>query len=443
MSVDASFRAAKHVHEEAVARRSGDGLEKARRLYARILVDDPEYVDAHHLMGLAASQLGDFPAAIESLRRAILLGPSADAWNNLGMAYHGSGSLAEAEDAWRQALLLDADHSDSVDNLGTIFKRAGRLKEALELCESALARNPHHGPWHYNLADVMRLLDRPSEAILHLRRAVELDPDDSRSRMHLGQALWEAGDRAAAAIVFRDWMNHEPDNPIARHMHAAVAGDAAPGRAADDYIVHVFDKYAEDFDEHLLGDLEYQVPQLIGARVDREHPERAARLDVLDVGCGTGLCGPRLRGHAKRLVGVDLSPAMLERAAETNSYDELTQAELTAYLSRTTNSFDLVVSADTFCYFGDLRPSLEAAGQASRERGELVFTVEEAVDEPPGGFALMPHGRYVHGASYLQRVLTETRWSLVSMDSVVLRKEAGAPVQGLLVYARKNGSSSR
>jgi len=443
VSVDESFRAAKHVHEEAVARRSGDGLEKARRLYERILQADPDYVDAHHLMGLAASQLGDFAAAIESLQRAIELSPSADAWNNLGMAFHGRGSLAEAEDAWRQALLLDPGHSDSLDNLGTIFKRAGRLQEALELCESALASNPQHGPSHYNLADVMRLLDRPSEAIIHLRKAVELDPKDSRARMHLGQALWEEGNRAEAARVFRDWMDHDPGDPIARHMHAAVASEVIPGRAADDYIVCVFDRYAEDFDDHLLGDLGYQVPRLIGERVEREHPGLEAHIDVLDVGCGTGLCGPRLRGHARRLVGVDLSPAMLERAAETNSYDELAQAELTEYLSRTANAFDLIVSADTFCYFGDLRPSLKAAAQTSRDQGELVFTVEDAVDEPESGFELLPHGRYVHGADYLRRVLTETGWSLVSIDSVVLRKEAGAPVQGLLVYARKDGSMNR
>ena len=36
-------------------------------------------------------------------------------------------------------------------------------------------------------------------------------------------------------------------------------------------------------------------------------------LDVLDLGCGTGLCGPLLRPYARALAGVDLSPQMLER----------------------------------------------------------------------------------------------------------------------------------
>lgn len=437
VSVEESFRAAKHVHETAVENRSGDGLEKARRLYERILRADPDHVGALHLMGLAASQLGDLAAAIESIQRALELSPSADAWNHLGMALLRRGSPADAEAAWLQALQLDPGHSEASDHLGTLLKRAGRLQDALDVCEAAVANAPKDGPSHFNLADVLLFMNRHSEAILHLRTAVQLDPEDSRSRMILGQTLWEQGDRAEAAKVFGEWVDQEPGDPIAHHMHEAAASEVIPARSADDYIAHVFDRYAEDFDEHLLGDLEYRVPQLMGDRVDREHPELDSHLDVLDVGCGTGLCGPRLRRHARRLAGVDLSSAMLERAAETSSYDELAQAELTWYLLQTTDSFDLIVSADTFCYFGDLRPPLEAAAQASRQQGELLFTVEEAVEEPALGFAIMPHGRYVHGAAYVRRVLAETGWGLVSMDCVVLRKEAGAPVPGLLVYARK------
>lgn len=438
VSVEESFEAAKLVHEAAVASRSREGLAKARRLYERLLLVAPDHTGAHHLLGLVAGQLGDYPVAIESLRRAIELSPNADAWNNLGMAYHGSGSIGEAEDAWRQALLLDPEHSDSLDNLGTILKKAGRFQEALELCEAAVANNPHHGPSHHNLAHVLQRMGRTSDAIVHYRKAVELDPNESNSRKLLGLALWDEGMREEAIEASRKWLEHDPNDPFAAHTYAAMAGVNVPPRAGDDYVRSVFDQYAPDFDEHLLGDLGYQVPRLIGERVDREHPELVRCLDVLDVGCGTGLCGARLRAHAKQLVGVDLSPAMLQMAAETGSYDELAQAELTGYLARTADSFDLIVSADTFCYFGDLLPVLQAAFHASRDQGALLFTVEEAVDEPASGFALLPHGRYVHGAGYLDRALAVARWTLASMERVELRKEAGEPVKGLLVYARRS-----
>ena len=59
-------------------------------------------------------------------------------------------------------------------------------------------------------------------------------------------------------------------------------------------------------------------------------------LDVLDAGCGTGWCGPHVRPYARRLTGVDLSPAMIERAEARRVYDELVVAELTEYLAETT-----------------------------------------------------------------------------------------------------------
>lgn len=46
-------------------------------------------------------------------------------------------------------------------------------------------------------------------------------------------------------------------------------------------------------------------------------------LDILDAGCGTGLCADVLRPYAKSLVGVDLSPQMLALAAKQQIYDQL------------------------------------------------------------------------------------------------------------------------
>ena len=60
--------------------------------------------------------------------------------------------------------------------------------------------------------------------------------------------------------------------------------------------------------------------------------ETGRLFDVLDAGCGTGLCGPLLRTRAKRMTGVDLSPKMIEWAAERGIYDRLAAEELTTFL---------------------------------------------------------------------------------------------------------------
>jgi predicted TPR repeat methyltransferase len=62
--------------------------------------------------------------------------------------------------------------------------------------------------------------------------------------------------------------------------------------------------------------------------LDDSGVEPSLHFDVLDAGCGTGLCGAILAPFARRLVGVDLSEGMLAHAKAKNVYHELVKAEL-------------------------------------------------------------------------------------------------------------------
>jgi predicted TPR repeat methyltransferase len=88
-----------------------------------------------------------------------------------------------------------------------------------------------------------------------------------------------------------------------------------PDRASDDYVRRTFDHFADAFDEN-LRDLGYRAPQLVAEALERHRGAAGdvVKLDVLDAGAGTGLCGPLLRDRAGTLVGVDLSSGMLEKA---------------------------------------------------------------------------------------------------------------------------------
>ena len=135
--------------------------------------------------------------------------------------------------------------------------------------------------------------------------------------------------------------------------------------------------------------------------------EPSQRLDVLDAGCGTGLCGALVAPFARRLVGVDLSEGMLAHAKEKNVYHALMKAELTEYLRDNSEAFDLIVSADTLVYFGDLKGVVAAFAGALRPNGLLVFTLEHAVGDSAGvDYRLELHGRYSHARAYVEQLLT-------------------------------------
>src|ERR1043165_10047542 len=97
---------------------------------------------------------------------------------------------------------------------------------------------------------------------------------------------------------------------------------------------------------------------------------------------------------------------MLAPARSKGVDDELVHAEITAYLTACGRQFDLIVSADTLVYFGDLAHLMTGALAAMRPGGLFVFTLEEAVGpDAPEAYRLAPHGPYTHRSEYVERLL--------------------------------------
>ncbi len=265
-------------------------------------------------------------------------------------------------------------------------------------------------------------------------KVITLKPKHREARRLLALAHCTLGDVGEAVNIFEEWLAEEPGDPIARHMLAACTGRNVPARASDGFVERTFDSFAASF-ESKLEKLSYRAPALVAAMLEDSGLEPSKRLDVLDAGCGTGLCGPLVAPYARRLVGVDLSKGMLARAKEKNVYDALLNAELTEHLRDNGEAFDVIVSADTLVYFGDLECVITAAARALRPRGMVVFTLEHAVGVEAGvDFRLEMHGRYSHARAYVERLLALSGLR-PEIHHAELRMESGVPVAGLVIRA--------
>jgi len=281
---------------------------------------------------------------------------------------------------------------------------------------------------------------RIKEAVSYYCQSIAMMPGNPDSRRLLGIAYYTLGRIEEAAEVFRQWLEEAPDHPVARHMYAACSGKDVPARAADDYIEHTFDRFAGSFDAQLQERLAYKAPEIVAEALAKALQASAAQLDILDAGCGTGLCGPLLRPFARQLIGVDLSSGMLSKAEAKQCYDVLEKAELTAFIAASKDGFDAIISADTIVYFGTLDEVLQASRAALRPNGLLIFTVEKGegkVADESLGYAINPHGRYAHTRAYLAAALARVDLEAGEMLEVALRSEGGEPVMGWVVTARK------
>jgi predicted TPR repeat methyltransferase len=421
----------------AILLQQNEQLAEAHEVFRRVLETAPDHPRALHYAGVLAHQQGRNGEALVLIERSLALVPDqADWYSNLGIVLQSDDRLDRAIDSYRRAIAIDPSHANAHSNLGVLLRATGKPVEAEAAYRAAIRVNPEHIDAYTNLGILLNGLKRTEEAAACYCKVITLRPKHREARKLLALAHCTLGEVDKAVDIFEEWLEEEPGDPIARHMLAACTGRDVPERASNGFVETTFDSFAASF-ESKLERLSYRAPALVAAMLEDSGLEQSHPLEVLDAGCGTGLCGALVAPFARRLVGVDLSQGMLARAKEKNVYHALIKAELTDYLRDNGEGFDLIVSADTLVYFGDLEGVIAAFAGALRPNGLLVFTLEQAV----GGSAdvdyrLELHGRYSHSRAYVERLLTFSDLQ-TKIIQAQLRTEAGAPVSGLVIRAAK------
>jgi predicted TPR repeat methyltransferase len=139
-----------------------------------------------------------------------------------------------------------------------------------------------------------------------------------------------------------------------------------------------------------------------------------------------------LRPLCDRLDGLDLSRRMVERAAATGAYDEVTQGDLVQYLQQTARRYELVIAADVFVYVGALETVFEGAARILQPGGMFCFTVETAPGA--GDLVLQPSLRYAHSAAYIRKLAQDHGFDISATQPQTIRDDQGTPIPGLFAW---------
>jgi predicted TPR repeat methyltransferase len=377
-----------------------------------------------------------------------------------GLDHLQAGRLEPAEQAFRASLALLPGRPSTLLNLAATLLQRERPADALPLLDQVLVQQPQDADalGHRGLA--LHQLQRPAEALLTFERLVQLAPERPEAWFHQAQSLQRLGRLDAALQSFDHCLSLQPGHGRAwsqrghvlralgrrsdaadsyaralalddevelnRYYLAAMGSGPAPGATPRAYVERLFDDYAGDFERHLVDTLGYDAPRrlqqlLVG--LGRTSFEAA-----LDLGCGTGLCGPLLRPMVQRLHGVDLSAAMLQAARARAVYDELHQAELVEHLSACGGRYGLVIAADVLIYLGDLEPVLAAVRRVLTPGGLFAFTVEPGA--PDQAYVLQDSLRYAHGEQALRRHARAHGLQVLHAEHGALRADQVSAVQG-------------
>ena len=277
-----------------------------------------------------------------------------------------------------------------------------------------------------DLADRLRQDGEVQTAYICQRRAAELSPENAALLRHLGELAHIVGRRAEARDAYQRYLKLAPNDAEIRHLLVSLRDEAPPPRVPNECIEQLYHRFASFHEANMCNELGYIGPEHLAATIEEVIGDRR-ELSVLDLGCGTGLAGSRLKCRSAHLVGIDLSAEMIQQARERDIYDRLEVPEVTDWLNRTQESFDLIVACDTFIYFGDLRQVIAPALQLLKPKGVIAFSVERSARPP---YRLTDSGRYVHHIEHVEEVAADLGLQAYCREAF-LRMEYGEEVTAL------------
>ena len=288
------------------------------------------------------------------------------------------GQRSVAEIAKSLIPFLPGEADDVVGQWVDQAMQAGILVDATSSsAESAAAHESLTAADLTDLADRLRERGKVQTAFICQQHAAELTPDDSETWRALGELAHIVGHRTAARDAYERYLAIVPEDAEVAHLLTALSDENGPQRVPDNCIEQLYRRFSTFYDENLYDELESEIPGRL-AELTRTTLGDPSGLAVADLGCGTGVSGEHFRGFATTLIGVDLSPEMVEVARKKNVYNRLDVAEITQWLGQCDERFDLIIASDSFIYFGDLAQVIVPAADLLNPGAAIAFSVESA-----------------------------------------------------------------
>jgi len=454
-----------------VLAKKGD-WKSALSAFSKAISFDSNIAEYHTNISNVHLSLGNLDEALQHLNQSLRIHPHHTvSYNNLGRILYLQGRINEAIPYFEKALRINPDYWEAHYNLAHSMVKLNQVTRAAEHYQMVIKLFPEHPNAHFNLGLLSMEEKNYEDAVHYFTKSLKLDPKNLEAYRQMGDAQLNLGKKDEAKATFlkaleinpnsseiqhnlailhlrdkeRDEaLNHfkkavdlNPQDHTAQHMTQALSGNQESLTAPKTYIKDLFDQYADYYNKHVKESLKYEVPGLLRNAIGRVISPGYRIGRVLDLGCGTGLCGIYFRDLAFELIGIDISPKMIERAEQLKGYDSLIVRDMIEYLSdEKLEPFLLIFSADVLVYTGDLEKVFTLIAKKLKPNGLFAFTTEWIEDAETKSYFLKPTGRFAHASGYIRDLAERHQLKIELAEKIIPREHEGTPIQGELFILR-------
>ena len=345
-------------------------FDQAKKELLNVIDIDPQHIRALNQLGEISLNQKNYKLACDYFSQALLINNNiAETWHSLAISEFFLQQYQHAIDSFNQCLNIKPHHLTANQECANAYCKLNKFDDAIRHYYRQIEIKPCDDTF-YNLAVCFMYQEKTNDAIEYFTKALTTGHNMTQSNLNMGSLYLKISNLEKAQFHYESALSIEPENEEARHILSAITQNNIAHRAPSRYITSLFDQYANHYDQHLTQHLNYKTHQLIFDFFNAEGYDKKS-LTILDLGCGTGLCGELISPYASALVGIDLSQRMLDVAAQKNIYSKLVNTDI-YNVSDLENQFDLIIAADVFPYCGDLLPLLLSCKQTQPNRVIII-----------------------------------------------------------------------
>ncbi len=304
-----------------------------------------------------------------------------------------------------------------------------------DFIESSSVKMQNLTETNYNLAYDLMEQGRINDAIARFKITLWFSQNHVPSLYNLGCLYLHKGEDTQATDCFVKVLKLQPRHENALFMLSSYRPDmlkaemrpsTIPRVIAEDY----FDGLAYDYDfmQEAAG---YRGHTLTHQLLSTEFDKYTKYRDLLDLGCGTGLCGGLFTDRISNIVGVDISNVMLDMAYNridkygVKIFNKLLHQDMRDYLAETTQPFDVVLCINVLQHVGDLSGLFIAIDRVMKPGGFFALTFQSYPQA--GNFGMIPAiQRFGHAPDYIAGLAQQAGFETVRTGEVMIYTEAGA-----------------
>ncbi len=312
---------------------------------------------------------------------------------------------------------------------GVIRSLAGGATWLADFIDMAWAKFQNLTETNYRLACQMVRQGRIEEGMRRFKITLWLSPNHVPSLYNLGCLYQHVGNKKQALECFVKVLRLQPTNEEALYMVSGIKPELIkpemrPRRMPPLMAIEYFDTQATIYDQHQQAQ-QYRMPVMVHQFLHTELDSDMQRHDMLDLGCGTGLCGIQFRGEFSNIIGVDISNAMLDEAYRrlddrgVKIYTRLMHQEARlAMREMKAESIDVILAISLFRYVGDLQGMFELMHQVLRVGGYVACSFDPYGQR--GQYGLMQQtGYFGHDVNYVLQHAQNAGFSVVRTGEVM------------------------